>query len=259
VGQSVLATSGEVAFSSIFISMVSGGGLVVGREFRLGALTFVADDFAWLQEAPLNVEALPARGSSHFRAISCGVLLRQPSSPYQSVIASSSHSTGCRRKRSGCSRLQRWVRHAVAHQAFTPQVAAIEPDVFPCGSVDLLTDFAETLSESGSCDPAAEVLMVNSHHGPPGFHRNGDGGRSAGTSIDHEEYQPQPLTSQHREELHRRNVEALQTPIIGETAEARALEAVRLATLAERTRLENLQHSLNERVRRLIPESSRRS
>ena len=99
--------------------------------------------------------------------------------------------------------------------------------------------------------------MVDSHRGPPGFRRSGDGGRSAGPSLDHEEYQPQPLSSQQREELHRRNVEALQTPIIGETAEARALEAVRLATLAERTRLENLQHSLDEHARRLIPESSR--
>ena len=52
LGKSFLATSGEVAFSPIFINMVSGGGLVMGREFRLGALTFVADDSAWLQEAP---------------------------------------------------------------------------------------------------------------------------------------------------------------------------------------------------------------
>ena len=91
--------------------------------------------------------------------------------------------------------------------------------------------------------------MVDSHRGPPGFRRSGDGSRSAGPSLDHEEYQPQPLSSQQREELHRRNMEALQTPIIGETAEARALEAVRLATLAERTRLENLQYSLDERAR----------
>ena len=53
-------------------------------------------------------------------------------------------------------------------------------------------------------------------------------------------------------------MEALQTPIIGETAEARTLERVHLATLAERTCLENLQHSLDECARRLILESSRR-
>ena len=48
MGQSVLATSGEVAFSPIFINMVSSGDLVMGCEFRLGALTFVVDDSAWL-------------------------------------------------------------------------------------------------------------------------------------------------------------------------------------------------------------------
>lgn len=153
MGQSVLATSGEVAFSPIFINMVSGGGLVIGREFRLGALTFVADDSGWLQEAPLDVEALRIRGSSHFRTSAGSVLLRQPSTPYQSVLASSSHSAGRHRKRSGRSRLQRWVKHAVARQTFTPQVTAIEPNVFHCRLVDPSTDFADTFSESGSCDP----------------------------------------------------------------------------------------------------------
>ena len=45
-----------------------------------------------------------------------------------------------------------------------------------------------------------------------------------------------------------RNVDALHTPIVGETLEARALEDARLANLAERTRLENLQRALNERA-----------
>ena len=44
-------------------------------------------------------------------------------------------------------------------------------------------------------------------------------------------------------------MDALHTPIVGETPEARALEEVRLANLAERTRLENLQHALDERAR----------
>ena len=74
MGPSILATTGEVAFSSIFINMVSGGGLVMDREFRLGALTFT-DDSAWLEESPLDVEALPICGASHFRASACGVLL----------------------------------------------------------------------------------------------------------------------------------------------------------------------------------------
>ena len=60
--------------------MVTAGVLVEGREIRLGALTFVADDSAWLQEAPLDVDALPVRGATHFRACVRGVLLRQPSS-----------------------------------------------------------------------------------------------------------------------------------------------------------------------------------
>ena len=59
--------------------MVSGGGLAEGREIHLGTLTFVADDSAWLQEAPLDIDALLVRGATHFRACVHGVLLRQPS------------------------------------------------------------------------------------------------------------------------------------------------------------------------------------
>ena len=40
--------------------------MVEGREIRLGMLTFVADDSAWLQEAPLDVDALLVRGATHF-------------------------------------------------------------------------------------------------------------------------------------------------------------------------------------------------
>ena len=47
-----------------------------GREIHLGALVFVTDDSAWLQEAPLDVDALPIRGATHFRACVRGVLLR---------------------------------------------------------------------------------------------------------------------------------------------------------------------------------------
>ena len=48
--------------------MVSAGRLAEGREIRLGTLVFMADDSAWLQEAPLYVEALPVRGAMHFQA-----------------------------------------------------------------------------------------------------------------------------------------------------------------------------------------------
>ena len=51
----------------------------------------------------------------------------------------------------------------------------------------------------------------------------------------HEEYQPEPLTSLQREELHRRNMDALHTPIVGETPKARALKDARLANLAMHT------------------------
>ena len=91
--------------------MVSGGGLAEGRDIRLGALVFVADDSAWLQEAPLDVEALPVRGATHFCACVRGVLLRQPTQ-YRSAPVASSLPTARRHKRSGRSRLQRWVRHA---------------------------------------------------------------------------------------------------------------------------------------------------
>ena len=59
--------------------MFSCGDLVEDHEIRLGALTFIADNSAWLQEAPLDIDALPVRGATHFRACVRGVLLRQPS------------------------------------------------------------------------------------------------------------------------------------------------------------------------------------
>ena len=132
-----------------------------GREICLGALVFIADDSAWLQEAPLDVEALPVCGATHFRACVRGVLLRQPSTQYRSAPMASSLPVSRRRKRSGRSRLQRWVRHAVARQSATPQVTAIEPNKSLYGLFDLSTGSAETPFECGSSDPVAEVLMVD--------------------------------------------------------------------------------------------------
>ena len=85
--------------------MVSGRVLVEGREIRLGALTFIADDSAWLQEAPLDVDALPVHGATHFRACVRGVLLRQPSTQYRSAPVASSLRVARRRKHSYRSRL----------------------------------------------------------------------------------------------------------------------------------------------------------
>ena len=118
--------------------MVSGGGLAEGREIHLGALVFVADDSAWLQEAPLDVNALPVRGAMHFRACVRGVLLWQPSTQYQSTPAAFPLPAARRSKRSGRSRLQRWVKRAVARQSATPQVATIEPDETLYGLFDWL-------------------------------------------------------------------------------------------------------------------------
>ena len=118
--------------------MVSDRGLVEGREIRLDALVFIADDSAWLHEAPLDVEALPVRGATHFRACIRGVLPRQPSTQYRSASVASSLPAARRHKRSGRSRLQRWVRHTVARQSATPQVAAIEPDRTLYGLFDWL-------------------------------------------------------------------------------------------------------------------------
>ena len=53
-------------------------------------------------------------------------------------------------------------------------------------------------------------------------------------------------------------MDALHTPIVGETPEARALEDAHLANLVERTRLENLQRALNERARQRVLKSSQR-
>ena len=116
---------------------------------------------------------------------------------------------------------------------------AIEPDETLHGLFDLSTGSAETVYECDSSDPVAKVLMVNGPCGLPGFFRE-DGEEAGGDpSRVREEYHPEPFSLQQREDLRRRNMDALHTPIVGETSEARALEEARSANLAERTRLEN--------------------
>ena len=129
---------GEVAIFPIPFIMVPGGGLAKGCEIHLGALVFVADDSAWLQEAPLDVDAFPVRGATHFCACIRGALPRQPSTQYQSTPAAFPLHATRRSKHTGRSRLQRWVKHAVACQWATPQVAAIEPDESLYGLFDWL-------------------------------------------------------------------------------------------------------------------------
>ena len=89
--------------------------------------------------------------------------------------------------------------------------------------------------------------MVDGPHSLPGFRREGGGDGGGDPSRGHEEYRPEPLSSQQREELRRHNMDALHTPIIGEIPEARALEEVRLVNLAERTRLDNLLRALTSK------------
>ena len=117
----------------------------------------------------------------------------------------------------------------MARQSATPQVAAIEPDESLYGLFDLSTGSAETASECDSSDPTAEVLAIDGTRSPPGFPRTDEGAGGGDPSHPHEEYLPEPLTSLQREELRRRNMDALHTPIVGETPEARALEDARLA------------------------------
>ena len=124
------------------------------------------------------------------------------------------------RKRSGRSRLQRWVKHTVARHLSTHQVMAIEPDETLHGLFDLSTGSIETASECDSSDPAAEVLMVDGPHSPPSFRRDNGGDGGGDLSRVHEEYRPEPLSLQQREELRRCNMDALHTPIIGDTPEA---------------------------------------
>ena len=111
------------------------------------------------------------------------------------------------------------MKHVVARQSATPQVTAIEPDESLYGLFDLSTGSAETLSECDSSDPVAEVLMVDMPCSPPGFRHGGDGDGDGGSSHGHEEYRPEALTSQQRDELHGLNMDSLHTPIIGETSE----------------------------------------
>ena len=59
----------------------------MGHEILFGALSFIVDDSTWLQDAPLDVEALPRRGATHFRAGARGILLLQQLAPVSTYTA----------------------------------------------------------------------------------------------------------------------------------------------------------------------------
>ena len=169
-----------------FLIELSGETILIGQH----------NDSAWLQEAPLDVEALPVRGATHFRACVRGILLRQPSTQYRSAPMMSSRPAIRRRKRSGRPRLQRWVKHAVARHSATRQVATMEPDETLHGLFDLSTGSVETASECDSSDPAAEVLMVDGPCSLCGFRHEDDEDGGGDPPRVHEEYHPEPLSSQ---------------------------------------------------------------
>ncbi|KAI5012941.1 hypothetical protein ZWY2020_025207 [Hordeum vulgare] len=93
----------------------------MGHQIFFRALSFIIDDSAWLRDAPLDVEAVPPHGATHFRAGARGVLLLQQSAPVSTCTAVTRRS-----KRSRRPRLQRWVQHAQARQNASSQVAVLE-------------------------------------------------------------------------------------------------------------------------------------
>ena len=96
---------------------------------------------------------------------SYGVLLWQPSGPYR--VAARPTITR-RRRRSGRSRLQHWIKHPVATQATTEHVESLEFDepALDLSNGSLGNSLEE--SESKSIESTAEILMVdNSDHRVP--------------------------------------------------------------------------------------------
>lgn len=80
-----------------------------------------------------------------------------------------------------------------------------------------------------------------------GHTHNGEGNDH---SPCHDTYVPRALTQELREELSRKNEQALHTPITRMTPKALAMESERLSILAERDCLERLQKELEDRARR---------
>src|SRR3954462_3213871 len=84
----------------LFVSSSStyGPQLVLGETFFFGSLAFVADDSAWLADAPLQAQLLPSRGSVHFQADGSGALrLQLPVLPRAQAL----RPVGRKKKRSG--------------------------------------------------------------------------------------------------------------------------------------------------------------
>ncbi|KAI5013213.1 hypothetical protein ZWY2020_028167 [Hordeum vulgare] len=189
--------------------MSSGGDLNMGHEILFGALSFIVDDSAWLRDAPLDVEALPSRGATHFHAGTRGILLLQQSAPVSTYTA-----VARRNKRSRHPWLQRWVQHAQARQNASSQVAVLESVVVapPSQRSDSVpTEFPSKYLGRG---PAAEVHMANSHESPSQTGRNEhEVGETSGPRR-----QPRCSASRY---TRRSNVEVFRTPVLNLAAAAK--------------------------------------
>ena len=172
----------------------------MGHEILFGALSFIVDDSTWLRDAPLDIEALPRRGATHFRAGARGILLLQQSAPVSTYTIVTR-----RNKRSRRPRLQRWVQHAQARQNASSQVAVLESVVVAPLSQHSDSVPTEFPSEYAGRGPAAEVHMANSHEDPRQAGRNEhEVGETSGARRP-----PRRSASRH---TRRSNVELFRTP-----------------------------------------------
>src|SRR4051812_22981133 len=94
-------------------SSTRGPELIRGEMFFFGSLAFVADDSAWLADAPLQLQLLPSRGSVHFRANESGALrLQLPSRHQVQALLPTCH----KKKRSGRPHVPYRSRHFPVQQ-----------------------------------------------------------------------------------------------------------------------------------------------
>src|SRR3954462_15134883 len=85
-----------------FSSSTCGPQLVRGEMFFFGSLAFVADESAWLVDAPLQAQLLPSKGSVHFQADESGALrLQLPARPRAQAL----WPIGRKKKRTGRPRV----------------------------------------------------------------------------------------------------------------------------------------------------------
>src|ERR1044072_5343798 len=127
-------------------SSIRGPELIYGEPFFFGPLAFVADDSAWLADAPLQVQLLPSRGSVHFRADESGALrLQLPARHQAQALLPTCH----KKKRSGRPRVPYRSRH------FPVQQVAV---------IDLVESAEQAISEliAKECQRASLLHLFNS-------------------------------------------------------------------------------------------------